>query len=186
MKNEVKPKSASNSNVVNDNEKVDKIRDILFGNNINEFEKRFSDIERKNLQTISDIRSETKKMFDSLEIYIKNEIKDLYSKLDIVSEEREEKEKKISNEVDSLSAKLSKNKEEVHTTTREIRQQLLEQFKGLSEDIQKQSTDIKNILNDEVENLRDKKTDRMNLAALLTDMALQLRGEVTKETNGGE
>jgi predicted XRE-type DNA-binding protein len=120
-------------------------------------------------------------MFDSLEVYVKNEIKDIYSKIDILSEEREDKETKISTEVDKLSTKLNKHKEESHNSTREIRQQLLEQFKGLSEDIQKQSADIRNVVSSEVDNLRDKKTDRMNLAALLTDMALQLRGETSKK-----
>ncbi len=62
---------------------VDKIREILFGGNMRDYDKRFSRLEERLAKESSDLRSETKRLFDSLETFVKKEFEALSNRLDI-------------------------------------------------------------------------------------------------------
>ena len=53
---------------------VDKIRDILFGTQMRDYEKRFSRFEERLLKETSDLREEIKRRIASIEAYMKNEV----------------------------------------------------------------------------------------------------------------
>jgi hypothetical protein len=50
---------------------VDKIRDILFGSQMREYETRFSRLEESLLKESQDLKETTRRRFDTLEAYIK-------------------------------------------------------------------------------------------------------------------
>jgi len=54
-------------------ESIDKVRDILFGAQVRDFERRFSALERHLRNEVSDLSSAMSKRFDSLESYIEEE-----------------------------------------------------------------------------------------------------------------
>jgi len=54
---------------------LEKIRDILFGAQVHDFEKRFARLEERLMKETSDARAETRKRFEALESFIKKEIK---------------------------------------------------------------------------------------------------------------
>src|SRR3979409_1479285 len=60
---------------------IDKIREILFGIQMRDYEKRFARLEERLLKESGDLREEAKKRFDSLELYIKHEMEALTERL---------------------------------------------------------------------------------------------------------
>src|SRR6476661_3424740 len=53
---------------------VDKIRDILFGREMRDYDKKFSRFEDRLLKETADLREDVKRRFASIEAYIKNEL----------------------------------------------------------------------------------------------------------------
>lgn len=53
---------------------IDKIRDILFGAHIRDFEKRMARVEERLMKESSDLREELRRRFDSLESFTKRKL----------------------------------------------------------------------------------------------------------------
>lgn len=60
---------------------VDKIRDILFGSQMKDYETRFNRLEETLLSQTSDLRESTRKRLDALENYLRKELESLQSRL---------------------------------------------------------------------------------------------------------
>src|SRR5271169_1644678 len=77
---------------------VDKIRDILFGSNMREYEKRFARLEERLTKSSDALREDLKKRFDALESYVREEIESLGQRLKNEKAERIESLKELSRE----------------------------------------------------------------------------------------
>jgi hypothetical protein len=53
---------------------VDKIRDILFGSQMRDYEKKFARVEERPARETGELREEIRRRFASLEAYMKNEL----------------------------------------------------------------------------------------------------------------
>ena len=53
---------------------IRKIRDILFGAQARDYERKFATLEEQLLKESADLRNDLKRRFDSLELYIKKEV----------------------------------------------------------------------------------------------------------------
>jgi hypothetical protein len=175
-------KTNSRAKSVPDTGSVDKIRDLIFGTQMQDYEKRFDRLEKNLLKKISDIRTETKKGFDSLEKYTKNEISTLYDTIRTEKNERIESYQKISNDLNNLSKSIQEKLEILSDQTtksdQSLRQQILDQSKSLSNEVNEIKEDISKALDRAVQELRDEKTDRKALANLLAEMAIRLNHEL--------
>src|SRR5437660_1779591 len=67
---------------------VEKIRDILFGVQMREYENRFARLEENLLKEAADLRENTRKRFDAMESYVRNEFESLQGRLRSEREER--------------------------------------------------------------------------------------------------
>src|SRR5262245_5515000 len=67
---------------------VDKIRDILFGSQMRDYEIRFARLEETVVKETSELRDSSRRRFDQLEQYIKREFETLESRLKAEREER--------------------------------------------------------------------------------------------------
>lgn len=56
---------------------LDKIRDILFGTQMREYERRFNRMEERLIKEFAESRDDTKKRLDSLETYVRQEVESL-------------------------------------------------------------------------------------------------------------
>src|SRR5947209_5816204 len=74
---------------------VDKIRDILFGTQMRDYEKRFVRLEEQLLKESADLREDLRRRFDSLEIYIKKEVESLTDRLKVEQGERADSVKEL-------------------------------------------------------------------------------------------
>jgi DNA anti-recombination protein RmuC len=160
---------------------LEKIRDILFGAQVDDFEKKFARLEERLLKETADSRAETKKRFDSLEGFIRKEVESLADRLRGEQEERMDAGKDLSRELretaKGLEKKLGSLDEQTTRSQRELRQQILDQSKALTEEIRTRIRESATALSKELKELRAEKTDRTALAGLFTEAAMRLTNE---------
>jgi hypothetical protein len=160
---------------------LDKVRDILFGAQSREYEKRIVRLEERIIRESSDLRGEIKMRFDSLEAYIKGEIESLTDRWKTEQGERTDSVKDLSRGLSDLTATVEKKTtqldEKVTKTQRELRDQILDQSKSLSSDMRQKYEELSAALDREARELRNDKTDRSALADMFTEFAMRLNNE---------
>jgi hypothetical protein len=162
---------------------VDKIRDILFGSQMREYEKRFGRLEEQVASSLETIRQDIKRRFDSLEAFTHQEVESLSQRLKNEKGERVENVKELTAEMRSLAAslqnKLSQLEEQMTSGQGDLRTRILDQTKSLSNEIEKTKKDFSAVIDREVQTLRSEKTDRASLADLFNELALRLNNGLT-------
>jgi DNA anti-recombination protein RmuC len=160
---------------------LDKVRDILFGNQLRDVEKKFARLEERLFKESVNSREENKKRLDNLESYVKQELESLSKRMkqeqgnhDETLQNLAEENKKITT---ALENKLNQFDEHVNSSQREMREQILNQSKNLHDDILQKYEEILEILRREAEELRHAKTDRSTLANLLSELAIRLNSQ---------
>lgn len=162
-------------------ESLDKVRDILFGSQTREYEKRFARLEERLLKEAADLRDELRKRFDTLEAYTKKEVESLVARLKTEHDQRTESAKEISRQLGETSGvleqKTSQLDEQLNVSQRELREQILDQSKSISDEIRQKHEAMAATLERATAELRDEKTDRAALASLFMEVAMRLNNE---------
>lgn len=161
----------------NEIEDISKIRDILFGNNMSEYEKRFARLEDKLAQSISENKVETDKKISALDLFLRKELKSLGEQISEEEESREKSDKKLLAEIESLEQSLKKFKQATNDNFSEDRQQVMEMGNTLGDQISNLSKALQNRLEDSNSLLQTNKVERSSLAMMLTDLAYKIAGE---------
>jgi len=160
---------------------VDKIRDILFGSQMREYERKFQRMEERIGKEISSLREESSKRIDSLESYVNKELEALGDRLKGEQSQRTEAVEELTAEIAKAAKLLEKKIGELEDTlgknTRDLRQQILDQSKTLSGDIGKRYEETNEALDRAAGELREDKVDRSALSEMLTELALRLSGD---------
>ncbi len=160
---------------------VDKIREILFGGQMRDYNKRFARLEERLLKESTDLRESTKRSLEGLEAYVRQEFQSLSNRLQAEQKTREGSVENVSRELHetakTLDSKLAHFDSQTTQAQSDLRHQLLEQSKGLSEEIRRKSDELSALLDREVKDLNHGKTDRAALAALFTELALRLNND---------
>lgn len=161
---------------------IDKIREILFGGHMRDYEKRFTRVEERLTKESLDLRDDTRKRFDALEAFIKSEFAALVERLQAEQRTRDEAVlglwRGVHETGQAFTAKLAEVSEQSARAQSDLRQQILAQSKELSEDIRQKQDETTALLQREVADLNHGKTDRSSLATLLTEMALRLNNDL--------
>ncbi|MBC1219878.1 hypothetical protein GNF10_16265 [Nostoc sp. UCD121] len=169
------------NNSMSEGRNLDKVREILFGNQTRDTERRFNRLEERLIKELGNVRDETRKRLDALEIYIKQEVDSLTQRLKNEQVERDSQVKAVAEEsksiIISLEKKITQFDEQATNSQRELREQILNQSKSLQDEIQQKSQEIVALLEREAQELRREKTDRSNLAAMFTELAIRLNAE---------
>ena len=160
---------------------IDKVRDILFGSHLREFERRFARLEERLVKETTDLKEEVKTRLEALETYAKKEAESLadQSKGERGSrtEAHESAARELKETATSLERRATSLDEQLSKSHRELRQQMLEQHQRLTDDIRKKMDDVLATLAREAQELRADKADRATIASLLTEMAMRLTDE---------
>jgi len=160
---------------------VDQIRDIIFGSQMRDYEKRFSRLEERVLNETNTLRNETENRLDALESYIKQETNELLDKLTTERGEREDDTQHLSNELDKLAGTTDKKRSQMNDKfskgQSDLREALLEQSKKMRSEIQDTRHSLTTSMDHAIEELRSDKTDRKALASMFTEIAMRLNGE---------
>jgi hypothetical protein len=157
---------------------VDKIRDILFGSQMRDYESRFARLEETLIKETLEIRETSKRRFDQLESYIRNEFETVQSRLKAERDERSDAASQLSRELKDLNDTLGRRIRDLDdretNVERKLRSDLLQQARELTDEMRTRHDEMVSLLEKRVSELRDGKTDRAALASLFNEVALRL------------
>lgn len=160
---------------------MDKIRDILFGNQAKDYEKRFATMEKRLGQEAGELKEELLKRIDALETYTKQEIKDINARIKNESNERVDSHKMIQDElkqgVESLNKKIVTGEENLAIKSTELRDQILSQSKQLSEEILSRYDNASKNMKLTAQELDDAKVNRSDLSGFFLELAMRLSND---------
>lgn len=160
---------------------VDKIRDILFGSQMRDYDKKFARSEERLMKETQELREDIKRRFASLETYIKNEVEALSSRQKAEKSERIEALKELAKELQentkAWERKAGQIDDQAAKSQRDLRQQILEESKRLAAEIGEKHSEVSRRLDQEGADLRATLTDRLALADLFTEVGLRLKNE---------
>jgi DNA repair exonuclease SbcCD ATPase subunit len=157
---------------------LEKVRDLLFGGQMRDYDRRFASLEERILKETTDLREEVRKRLSSIEQLLAREVDALNDRVRTEQEDRSAAAKELARQLDdtarTFERKNSQLDDQLSRGMRELRQQLHDQHQQLSDDLKRQADQILERLARESDQLRSDKTDRASLAALLTEMAMRL------------
>jgi len=169
----------SNISAENVDGNVDKIREILFGGQMRDYEQRFADLEKRLTKNIELMSNNFEKRLERLNSYAKREIEKL---ADTLKDERKARRddgkqgsrdlKELAQQVESWCAELE---EQIGSETHDLRGLLQEQGEELSSMVHDTHDQLSKNLATETQSLADAKLARDDMAALLTEVALRLK-----------
>src|ERR1043166_6353652 len=161
---------------------IDKIREIIFGGHMRDYDKRFTRLEARLIKEAADLRDDTKRRFEVLETFIKREFEALSERLQTEQRNREEAVQSLSHTLtetgQTLEAKLLQFDESSARAQRDLRTQILDQSRNLSEEIRLKHAEMSSALEREVAELNDDKPSRSHLASMFNELAARLTGDL--------
>ena len=140
---------------------LDKVRDILFGNQMRDIDRRLGRLEERLIKETNEVKADLNNRLDAFNSYVRHEAESLAGRIDAEHRDRQ-----------GVDEQLSKEQ-------RELRQQLLDQHRRLSDDLRRKVEEVLAALARETGELRSDKADRAMLASLLNEMAMRLTNELT-------
>jgi len=162
-------------------ESLDKVRDLLFGQQVRDQEKRFTRLEDRLSKELLDVRDDLAKRMAALESFAKAEIDALTDRLKGEQGERTKADRELAKSLEETGKSLEKKFNDLDSRTtesmRDIRKLILDQSKLLRDEMLKSHQELSAALQKSVGELRSDKVDRFALGDILTEVALRLKGE---------
>jgi len=168
---------------------IDKVRDILFGNQVREFERRFTRLEERIIKEIAVLKEQLTARVEALEGFTKKETDSIAEQIRTEHEDRIQAHSSMSRELKDTATALERRTstldDQLAKSQREIRQQILDQNQRLSDEICRKTEEVLATLAREAGELRSDKADRATIAALLTEMAMRLTADFSVQDREG-
>lgn len=170
-----------NGSGIDEAAKVDRIRDILFGSQMRDYDGRFQRFEERLAREASELRADVQKRIDALEGFFKGEIESVRNRLGAEHTERAQHVDKLARDLAetarALDAKINSLGEQSGRELQDLRQQLLTQANALSAEIREKHEHMQAGLSREAEQIRSAMTGREALSEMLSEVALRLKNE---------
>jgi DNA anti-recombination protein RmuC len=161
---------------------LDQIRDILFGAVVRDADKKLTRLEERLLKEQDQLKQNARRRFESLELFVKQEMESLDERLQIEHNARDEALRALTQElkdiVSSFEQRTTQLDEQTARAQRELRQQILDQSKTLRDEYRGQYRQLSETISRALHELRVEKTDRAVLAILFSELAVRLRHEL--------
>ena len=168
---------------------IDRIRDILFGAKMRDYEARFLRLEQRILQEGDETKQEIRSRTAALERLAREEVQSLTDRFKAEREERNEAIASTASQIaESVRAVERKNIQLDDKTAegqRDLRRQIFEHSNSLSEQIRRQHEELARLVERRFEELRSSKTDRTALAGFLAELATRLSREAALSRTEG-
>ena len=160
---------------------IDKVRDILVGGQMRAVESRLQGLEERIMREQATMRADFSKQLADIDANAKREAQGLGERLAAERAKRTEDLKTLSSELKEVLRSLEKRHVKLEELTgmadAEIRDNILQQSRALSNEIERLSQRITTDLNREVTALRTDKADVSAIVSVFSDMATRLAGE---------
>lgn len=161
---------------------IDQIRNIIFGSQMKEYERRFQRLEERNQHRIEELHAEVGKRLDTIEAFVRKELDAQSDRLKSEQSARGDTVKALSNEIGeavrALSNSIEAHSEKQASEVNDLRQQVMDHSKSLSEEIRQKHGESSQRLDQAVRELDDGKVARTALSEILLDMAVRLSDEL--------
>ena len=160
---------------------IDKVRDILFGGQMRAVESRLQGLEERIMREQTTMRTDFTKQLADIDASAKRDAQVLGERLVAERTKRTEDLKSLSAELKEVLRSLEKRHVKLEELTgmadAEIRDNILQQSRALTSEIERLSQRVTADLNREVTALRTDKTDVSAIVSVFSDMATRLSGE---------
>ena len=157
---------------------VDKIRDILFGSQMRDYEQRLESTEKRLMDAIERAARDVERRIDRLDKYARREVDKLSDQIKEERKTRAAEGKSSAGELNSLvqqvEAWFAEVDEQLAGESRELRNVLHDQGEELTARIGEARSQLQDSLQKETSGLKDEKLSREDMAALLTEVAMRL------------
>lgn len=172
-------KRSSNEETVEDIEgNVDKIRQILFGGQMRDYEKRFDAMEKRLSQNIERLARDMDRRMERLDTFARREFDKLGDQIKAEKKDRVAESKKGSGElqslIDQVESWFAEVDEQIAADAKNMRLELIDQSETLSAQIHENHEQITSALQKEADDLGSRKLAREDMAALLSEFSMRL------------
>ena len=167
---------------------VDKIRELLFGNQMQDYDRRFAVMEERFLQKVRDLEAESARAIQSMESSVKKQLESLASQLrqeqDLRAEADKELGRGLREQIQGLEKHLSKVADQLASQDRDFTERLAHESQTLREESRRRTDDTRAAIERMLAELMNVKTDRSLLAGLFVEIARCLNQDTTAKANG--
>ncbi len=164
---------------------IEQLREIIFGAQLREYERRFARMESRLASELGEIREEVNARFAALEQHVQDEFQSVAVELRTTQLLRVAEERRLSESIAELAkgtdSRIAELTNIVTGEGRELRLQLRDQTKAITDDVEHRHAELLALLERDASELRDGKADRADLSELFMEVALRLRGESVPE-----
>jgi len=160
---------------------VDKIRDILFGSQMRDYELRLDAMEKRITQSFERAARDIERRIERLDAYARREVDKLSEQIKTERKDRVAEGKKGASDLGELSEQVeswfAEADEQLASETKDLRTILHTQSEELNAQIREAHEQLQSALQKESAQLADIKLGREDMAALLTEVAMRLNND---------
>src|ERR1700722_15366432 len=168
---------------------VEKIRELLFGNQMQDYDRRFEVIEQRFQQKMRDVESESARALQSMESSVKKQLESIAGQVrqeqDLRAEADKELGRGLREQIQGLEKHLSKVADQLASQDRDFTERLAHESQTLREESRRRTDDTRAAIERMLAELMHVKTDRSLLAGLFVEIARCLNQDTTAKANGG-
>jgi len=172
---------SQDNGAIDESGNVDRIRNILFGSQMRDYDGRFQKFEERLTREAGELRSDLQRQLHALEAFMKGEVESMTNRVKTEQSERgqafEHLARDMAETARGLELKINNLDSQAAKDIRDLREQLLEQSKALSAELKEKHDHLKGQLDHEAGQIRDAMTGREALAEMLSEVALRLKKE---------
>jgi hypothetical protein len=162
-------------------ENLDKVRDILFGSQLRDNERRFGRLEEQVAKETGEVRDEVRKRLESLEAFVRKEVQSIIDRVKNEQSQRTESLRELAQElketVKSFQQRATELQDQSTETHREIRQEIQVQGKSLRDELSAARLEAVAQMQQSADELQSQKLDKAAMIDLFTEMAGRLSAE---------
>ena len=154
---------------------VDKIRELLFGNQMQDYDRRFSVMEDRFLQKLRDVESESARSLGSIEASMKKQMESMAAQFrndkDVLAEADKALDRGLREQISALEKRIGQAADHLGRLEREFMERLERASQELREETKRRSEDTHATIERMFSELSNVKTDRNLLAGLFVEIA---------------
>ncbi|MEO8634133.1 MAG: hypothetical protein ABI587_02540 [Gemmatimonadales bacterium] len=163
---------------------IDQIRDIIFGAQMRDYDRRFVQLEERLLKDSAELREELGRRHAALEAAVRRDLEALGERLAAEQRGRTSQIEDVTGNLDQLGRHVDRRfgeaGEESSRAQRELRGDLVRQAAEFDEQLHRRANELGTALKREADELHARKADRAVLGALFADLAARLAEELKR------
>ena len=170
---------------------VDKMRELLFGNQMQDYDKRFAVLDDRFQQRLRDLESESSRGLSNLETTMKKQLESVAGQFreekDLRADADKDLERTCGSARQALEKRLGQVSDQLARLERDFTDRLAHEVQALREEMRRRQDDARGTIERMFAELSNVKTDRNLLAGLFVEIAKCLNQDMSpKGSNGGE